>query len=124
LKAADTEVHLALSLDPTSLEVRVEQGLLAFRKGLNAGAAKVLRGVCKQDPRHAAAHFYLGEALNRLGRVAEAVAAMERVIELQPDNWRAYHTLGMLFDKMYEPERATEMHRRVRELTCVDSARG
>ena len=124
LKAADTEVHLALSLDPTSLEVRAEQGLLAFRKGLNAAAEEVLRGVCKQDPRHAAAHFYLGEALSRLGRVAEAVAAMERVIELQPHNWRAYHTLGMLFDRMHESERAAEMHRRASELMCVDSAQG
>ncbi len=123
-KAADTEVQLALSLDPTSLEVRTEQGLRAFRKGLNAVAEEVLRGVCKEDPRHAAAHFYLGEALNRLGRVAEAVEAMERVIELQPHNRRAYHTLGMLFDRMYEPERAAEMHRRAGELTCVDSARG
>ena len=121
---ADTEVQLALSLDPTSLEVRAEQGLLAFRKGLNAAAEEVLRGVCKQDPRHAAAHFYLGEALNRLGRVAEAVAAMERVIELQPHNWRAYHTLGMLFDRMHESERAAEMHRRASELMCVDSAQG
>ena len=124
-KAADTEVQLALSLDPTSLEVRAEQGLLAFRKGLNAAAEEVLQGVCKQDPRHAAAHFYLGEALNRLGRGgAEAVAAMERVIELQPHNRRAYPALGMLFDRMYEPERAAEMHRRAGELTCVDSARG
>ena len=123
-KAADTEMQLALSLDPTSLEVRAQQGLLAFRKGLNTVAEEVLRGVCKQDPRHAAAHFYLGEALNRIGRVAEAVEAMERVIELQPHNWRAYHTLGMLFDRMYEPDRAAEMHRRAGELTCVDSARG
>ncbi len=123
-QAADTEVQLALSLDSTSLEVRTEQGLLAFRKGLNAAAEKILRGVCKQDPQHAAAHFYLGEALNRLGRVAEAVAAMERVIELQPHNWRAYHTLGTLFDRMYESERAAEMHRRASELACVDSARG
>jgi len=32
--------------------------------------------------------------------------------------------LGMLFDRMYEPERAAEMHRRASELTCVDSAQG
>ena len=123
-QAADTEVQLALSLGPSRLEVRAEQGLLAFRKGLNAAAEEILRGVCKQDPRHAAAHFYLGEALNRLGRVAESVAAMERVIELQPHNWRAYHTLGMLFDKMHESERAAEMHRRASELMCVDSSQG
>ena len=89
---------------------------MAFRKGLYADAEAGLRGVCKRDPDHSAAHFYRGEALNRLGRVDEAVPVMERVIELEPHNWRAYHTLGMLFDRMHEPERAAEMHRRAREL--------
>ena len=41
---------------------------------------------------------------------------MERAIELQPRNWRAYHTLGMLFDRKDELERAAEMYRQAREL--------
>jgi len=113
---ADIELKLALILDSRNVEVRVKEGLLAFRKGLYAAAEASLRGVCREDPRHVTAHFYRGEALNRLGRVREAVPIMERVIELQPHNWRAYHTLGMLFDRMHEPDRAREMHRRAREL--------
>ena len=41
---------------------------------------------------------------------------MERTIELQPRNWRAYHTLGMLFDRKEDLERASEMYRQAREL--------
>jgi Flp pilus assembly protein TadD len=41
---------------------------------------------------------------------------MERTIELQPRNWRAYPTLGMLFDRKDDPERASEMYRYAREL--------
>ena len=41
---------------------------------------------------------------------------MERTIELQPRNWRAYHTLGMLFDRKKDRERALEMYRQAREL--------
>ena len=113
---ADLELKRALRLEPESVEVRAKEGLLAFRKGLYADAEAGLRGVCRHDPDHGPAHFYRGEALNRLGRVDEALQVMERVIEIQPHNWRAYHTLGMLFDKKYERERAAEMYRRAREL--------
>jgi Flp pilus assembly protein TadD len=41
---------------------------------------------------------------------------MERTIQLQPRNWRAYHTLGMLFDRLEDRERASDMYRRAREL--------
>ncbi len=113
---ADAELKQALRLEPESVEVRAKEGLLAFRKGLYADAEADFRGVCKHDPDHGPAHFYRGEALNRLGRVDEALQVMERVIELQPHNWRAYHTLGMLYDKKHERERAAEMYRRAREL--------
>ena len=113
---ADVELKRALRLEPESVEVRAKEGLLAFRKGLYADAEAGFRGVCKHDPDHGPAHFYRGEALNRLGRVDEALQVMERVIQLQPHNWRAYHTLGMLYDKKHERERAAEMYRRAQEL--------
>ena len=65
------------------------------------------------------AHFFRGEALNRLGRVDEALATMERTIQLQPRNWRAYNTLRMLFDRKDDRERASEMYRQARELNSM-----
>jgi Flp pilus assembly protein TadD len=41
---------------------------------------------------------------------------MEHAVQLQPMNWRAYHTLGMLFDRKDDPVRAQEMYRQAREL--------
>ena len=41
---------------------------------------------------------------------------MERAVELQPRNWRAYHTLGKLFDRKRDRERASEMYRQARVL--------
>ncbi len=95
---------------------RVDEAILAFRKGLYAAAEAQLKAICKRNPSHGPAHFYRGEALHRLGRVDEALQTMERAIELQPRNWRAYHTLGMLFDRKDERERASEMYRQAREL--------
>ena len=113
---ADAVIERAVRLDPLNLQVRVGEAILAFRKGLYAAAEAQLRGICKRNPSHGPAHFYRGEALNRLGRFDEALQTMERAIELQPRNWRAYHTLGMLFDRKDERERASEMYRQAREL--------
>ena len=113
---ADVVIDRAIRLDPVNVQVRVGEAILLFRKGLYAAAEAQLKGICKRNPSHGPAHFYRGEALNRLGRVDEALKTMERAIELQPRNWRAYHTLGMLFDRKDELERAAEMYRQAREL--------
>ena len=113
---ADVVIDRAVRLDPMNVQVRVGEAILAFRKGLYAAAEVQLEGICKRNPSHGPAHFYRGEALNRLGRVDEALQTMERAIELQPRNWRAYHTLGILFDRKDERERASEMYRQAREL--------
>jgi Flp pilus assembly protein TadD len=44
---------------------------------------------------------------------------MEQTIQLQPRNWRAYHTLGMLFDRKADRERASEMYRLAGELKSL-----
>ncbi len=113
---ADVVIERAMRLDPRNVEVRVGEAILAFRKGLYHTAELQLKGICEGHPTHGPAHFYRGEALNRLGRVDEALEAMERTIELQPGNWRAYHTLGVLFDRKNDRERASEMYRHAREL--------
>jgi protein O-GlcNAc transferase len=113
---ADETMHKALSLDPGSVHVRVGEAILAFRKGLYNDAEVQLKGICEGHPSHGPAHFYRGEALNRLGRFDEALQTMERAVQLQPGNWRAYHTLGVLFDRKDDRERASEMYRHAREL--------
>ncbi len=113
---ADRAIDSALRIDPLNVQARVCEAILSFRKGLYAEAEIRLKEVCDRNPSHGPAHFYRGEALNRLGRVDEALKAMERTIQLQPRNWRAYHTLGMLFDRKEDREQASEMYRQAREL--------
>ena len=113
---ADRTIDSALRIDPVNVQARVCEAILSFRKGLYVEAEIQLERICDGDPSHGPAHFYRGEALNRLGRVDEALKAMGRTIQLQPRNWRAYHTLGMLFDRKEDRERASEMYRQAREL--------
>ena len=113
---ADRAIANALRLDPVHVQARVGEAILSYRKGLYVEAEVQLKEICDRNPAHGPAHFYRGEALNRLGRVDEALKTMERTIQLQPRNWRAYHTLGMLFDRKEDRERASEMYRQAREL--------
>ena len=113
---ADRAIGNAIRIDPENVQARIGEAILSFRKGLYPEAEVQFKEICDRNPSHGPAHFYRGEALNRLGRVDEALRAMERTIQLQPQNWRAYHTLGMLFDRKKDRERASEMYRQAREL--------
>ena len=113
---AEEHLRTAIRMDPTNSGIRANLGVLFFRRGLYERAEIELGAVCAADPEHGLAFFYRGEALNRLGRVEEAIAALERVIELIPDNPRAHYTLGVLFDKKNLPQKAALMYRKAREL--------
>lgn len=112
----ESELRRALRASPDHLGVRTGLGILHFRRGLYAQAEAELRDVCEQDPECGTAFFYRGEALNRLGRVAEAMTALERATVLQPTNAKAFYILGILYDRMHLPEEAALMYRRAREL--------
>jgi Flp pilus assembly protein TadD len=114
---AEDALRAAHRLDPSNLEIRANLGILYFRKGQYELAEVELAAVCARDPDNGAVLFYRGEALNRLGRVEEAIEVLSRSVELAPGNPRAYHTLGVLFDKKRLPERAGPMYRKARELT-------
>lgn len=113
---AEQELRRALSASPSDPEVRAGLGILSFRRGLYGQAETELGWVCAHDPEHGPAHLYRGEALNRLGRVDEALEMLGRVAELQPDNYRAYYLMGILFDRKSLREAAAAMYRKAREL--------
>ncbi len=114
---AEVQLRKAARLDPGGPDVRANLGILYFRRGLYAQCEEELRWVCEHDRDHALAHFYRGEALNRLGRVEEALITLERAAHLQPGKARIYYLLGILYDRKNLPREAGAMYRRARELT-------
>jgi Flp pilus assembly protein TadD len=114
---AEEALKRALRLDPSGTDVRANLGILHFRRGLSHQAETELRWVCERDENHASAHFYRGEALNRLGRVEEGLQVLQRAVELQPGNPRAFHLMGILYDRKGEPEMAAAMYRKSRSLS-------
>ena len=57
------------------------------------------------------------DALNQMGDLAGARAALERAVQVNPTDAKAYHLMGRVLDRMSLPEQAQEVYRRCRELT-------
>ena len=113
---AEKLLRRALRLAPENTAVRASIGILHFHRGVYAQAELDLRWVCEQDDMHGPAFYYWGEALNRLNRFDEALEALERATVLQPNNRKAFYTLGHLYDRKHLGEEAMAMYRRAREL--------
>lgn len=106
----------ALRLAPDDVPARLAMGILSFRRGLYAQAEAELGWVCERDETHGVAHYYRGEALNRVGRYDEAEVLVERAADLMPNDPRPFLTLGHLMDRKNQRAEASEMYRRAREL--------
>lgn len=76
-----------------STEQRIEQ----FRKMAN------------DDPTNELGHFSLGKALLEAGRAEEAIAPLEKVIELKPRMSKAYQLLGEAMARSEQRGRAVEV---------------
>jgi len=113
---AERELRRAMRIDPSRTDIRANLGILYFRRGLYQQADNELRWVCEQDPEHGPAHLYRGEALNRLGRIDEALDTLETASRLQPHNPRIYYVMGILYDRKHLPTEAAAMYRRSREV--------
>jgi tetratricopeptide (TPR) repeat protein len=73
------------------------QAMRSYQEGSFANAEEVSRQALEEDPRQAEAHYLLGLALKRQGRLADAVASFQQAIYCRPDFPEAYRELGASF---------------------------
>lgn len=98
-------------------QLRRAAGVLLFRRGMYPEAREELQAcVAREDgPASGEVHYYLGETLNRMGRVDQAMEVLHRAVELDPTLARAYNTLGRLLDQKGDRDEAARMYRLARE---------
>lgn len=81
---AETELHLALSADPSDPVSLMFDGLLAITLGQLDKADRQLRAAVFRDPLFNYANFNLGQVLYLQGRYGEAETAWRRLSEISP----------------------------------------
>ena len=115
----EAEEHLlrAMELDPESTEAPLQLGILHFRRGLYGRAEKELARVIRREAELAQAHLFRGKALNRLGRLDEALTALGTAARLHPDDPGTFHLMGILYDKKNLPREAQVMYHRAQSLS-------
>lgn len=96
----------------------IETGNKYFSSGKYREASLIYRKVIQKDPRYGEAYYRLGLTDLRQGRVTEAIRALRRAVELQPDNDDAHAKLGDLYLTLYlyDRQRAKQLLVDLRDL--------
>jgi tetratricopeptide (TPR) repeat protein len=89
------------------------------KDGDSEKAMAVLLKAAQIDPFSAEPHLYLGQLLRSLQRPYEAVAALERAVELRPDLFRPLAELAVAYETVGFRRTAGEIYARALE-ACQD----
>jgi Flp pilus assembly protein TadD len=112
---AERELRRAQRLAPERWEIFQQLGVLNFKRGRYADAEVELGKSIELGGIDAASYFYRGESLNHLNRIDEALESLERAVQLDPRNGRAYFAMGILYDRKHLRAEAAAMYRKSRE---------
>jgi tetratricopeptide (TPR) repeat protein len=83
----------------------VETGKKYFANGKFKEASLIFRKAISKDARYGEAYYQLGLTQLKLGRYAQALGALRRASELQPENDDAHARLGDLYLAIYASDR-------------------
>ena len=91
LDKADEAFKAALKIDPEAYEPLLNRSITLFKLSKFKDAESLLRKTLKVKPESAAAYYYLGRALNKLGKNDEAEKAFLTCTEKSPGEFKEAH---------------------------------
>lgn len=96
--AAREAFNAALAIDPDLDAAYVGLAQTHAREGNDVEAIHVLEAARNKFPGHYPLEYYFGLLASRLGREQEAIAALEKAAELQPNAVDPFFELGKLYE--------------------------
>jgi Flp pilus assembly protein TadD len=93
LDKADEAFKAALKIDPEAYEPLLNRSITLFKLAKFKDAEALLRKTLKVKPDSAAAYYYLGRTLNKLGKNDEAEKAFLTCTEKSPGDFKEAHRL-------------------------------
>lgn len=106
---AITHYGEAINIDPGYVPARVRRGRLHLDLGDADSALADFEAARVQDAQVPAVHAGLGQALLADGRYAEAIEALSRALELDPEASALYNAMAQAWRNLGEVDRAREM---------------
>jgi Flp pilus assembly protein TadD len=123
LSKAAVLLDAALKINPLLPRARFYHALLIRSEGRTREAADELAGVAREHPRDREVQRQLGQTLYTLGQFAEARAAFEAILAIDPNDTGAYQFLAPLYEsegRSAEAARARSLYLSWREDPLAD----
>jgi serine/threonine-protein kinase len=96
-KEAERRFHLAMAHEPISCHLRQWYSVFLLNStGLAAEAKVQMLRVLEEDPLSQMWHSMLTNVLSSLGQYEEALATIQKAVEIDPQFWWGWMTLGLL----------------------------
>ncbi|MBE7557407.1 tetratricopeptide repeat protein [bacterium] len=89
----------------------MEEGLMLLNEDHVAEAIPLLERAVAERPRYADYHYHLARAYHRAERIPEAIATLQKALEINPNYTMALNDLGILYGLIGDYEKAREQHR-------------
>lgn len=104
----------AVKLAPDQLTYQGELGVMLKDGGQDEAALQLFLAVRDQTPQDPFAWRQVGFVQAKLGRHAEAIAALEQALRLAPDQAKVWHALGETYAQAGRPDDARRVYQRLR----------
>lgn len=104
--------------DPANAEIHNFLGLIYFQKKSYDEAEKSFRKAVKVDPKYSEAHNHLCMLLTEKNRYDDAILSCQKAVGniLYSTPERAYHNMGVAYEKKGDTAKALDSYRRATEL--------
>jgi len=112
-----TQLETATQMDPNSIECKLELGrLYCMVSDPNKAISSVL-GIETVDEKSKAVRFFvLGKAYGQLGDYSKAAEHLQKAVDIDPKNSRAFYELGRIYQRNGQKDKAIEVYRKSLDL--------
>jgi len=119
LEEALIEIKKAQELDPLSLIINTDVGLVHYFAGRYDLAIKEHLKTLEMDPNFFVTHLALAMAYEQVGKFAEAIAEVKRALSLSQDSTLLLAALGQAYAVAGKKEKAQEVLAQLQEISKV-----
>jgi tetratricopeptide (TPR) repeat protein len=116
IDGATDSFRQVIAITPDDPVANYNLGLCYYTNEQYERAIPALRIAIKNKPDFADAYLYLGNSLDNLGKSDLALAAYNKVLELEPTNPRVYEEIGVFHEKQKDWAAAAKAYQRSADL--------